>query len=544
MFKPFVMKKMLQALLCVLPLLTIAQKPGTTRDLFDTKSIGEVRLTLTEKNWVQALDSMRIYGGGMLIGNAVVDGVKYEGAGVRFRGDKSYQTGLKRNPMTIQLDKTNASQAHQGYTSLKLSSALRDPSMVRERLFTEIARKYTSCPQSSYTKLYINDEYIGVFVNIESVDKKFLDKHFGTVNGTFVRVGTDHRQEVATTCRQGIYGSLEFEDNAECLKGNFDLISGRGLEDLQELTKILNTEPARIEKVLDVDRALWMLALNNVMVNLSSYIGNYSVNYYLYKDRNGRFQTIPWDLNLSFGSYKNTGAGSDLELKGLQSLDPLLHSDNPYKPLVSQLLKDPFYKKVYLSHVRKILEDNFYHGEYEKMAQDFQGSIAVAYNDDPNKPYTLDDLRRNLRETVGKRSKIPGITELMTKRAQFLKRHPELTALPSAISEVNVQGRARFENLKVNSFRISAKADRFPKRLLVYYRFSTKDAYTMVPMTEDDKVTNLPLSVKAFYATIEGNSPDAELEYYIVSENPGAAAFEPADYVKNPKRIKLSELNK
>ena len=108
-----------------------------------------------------------------------------------------------------------------------------------------------------------------------------------------------------------------------------------------------------------MDHALWMLALNNVMVNLSSYTGNHSVNYFLYRDNSGRFQPLHWDLNLAFGSYKNTGNGSDLELKGLQNLDPLLHADNPYKPLISQLLKEPLYKKMYLSHIRQIVEDNF-----------------------------------------------------------------------------------------------------------------------------------------------------------------------------------------
>ena len=92
--------------------------------------------------------------------------------------------------------------------------------------------------------------------------------------------------------------------------------SGEGWTDLQELTKVLNTDPGKIDRILDVDNALWMLALNNVMVNLSSYSGNHSINYYLYKDGNGRFQVVPWDLNLAFGSYKNTGSGSDLELKG------------------------------------------------------------------------------------------------------------------------------------------------------------------------------------------------------------------------------------
>lgn len=538
------MKNYFLGLLALIPGLLFAQSGKTVRALFDKKTIGEVRLTLPAKNWADALDSMRIYGMGMMTGSVSVDGVKYEGVGVRFRGDKSYQTGLKRNPFTIRLNYVNKEQNHQGYTALKLSSSLRDPSMVREILFHEIAGKYMPSSQANYTKLYVNEEYIGVFVNLESIDKQFFETNYGSSGGASFRAGIEYKPEVPTTCRQNIYGSLEYEENLECYKGNFDPgMNTSGWADLQELTRVLNNEPAKIDHVLDVDRALWMLALNNVMVNLSSYSGNHSINYYLYKDQNGRFQPIHWDLNLSFGSYKNVDSGSDLDNKALQTLDPLLQADNPYKPLISQLLKDPLNKKIYLAHIRQIVDENFANGAYEKRAQELQGMIVVPFSDDKYKVYSQDDFRNSMRQTIGKKSKIPGIVELMSKRAKYLKVHPELTALPSLVSEINVQGRGKFENQKVNSFRITARADRFPKRLFVYYRFHDRDAYAIVPMTEEPS-NDLPSGVKAFSAVVDGMSPDAVLDYYILAENAGTVSFMPVDYTKKSYKVKLSDLNK
>jgi hypothetical protein len=537
------MKKLLFALITILPLAVSAQGTKAVRSLFDKKSIGEIRLTLPAKNWVDALDSMRIYGMGMLNGSVTIDGVKYDGAGVRFRGDKSYQMGLKRNPFTIKLDNTSSSQNHQGYTSLKLSSALRDPSMVREMLFYEIAAKYMPAPQACYTKLYVNDEYIGVFINVESIDKPFLQTNFGSSSNPFFRAGVDYKPEVPATCKQNIHGSLEYEDNIECYKGNFEMNSASGWADLQELTRVLSKEPSKIERVLDVDRALWMLALNNVMVNLSSYAGNRSVNYYLYKDNNGRFQPIHWDLNLAFGSYKNTGNGSDLDTKELQNLDPLLHADNPYKPLISQLLKDPLYKKMYLSHVRQIVDENFANNAYEKRAQELQGLIVVPFHDDKYKAYSLDDFQRSLPETVGKRSKIPGIVELMSKRARYLKSNPELIPVPPAVSEVNVSGRGKFEAQKVNTFHVTARADRLTQRMLLYYRFSDSEPYSLMPMTEET-AGNLPSGTKAFAASVEAKNADSVLTYYIVAENAGSVAISPINYVGKPYTVKLSDLNK
>ncbi|MBL7807599.1 MAG: CotH kinase family protein [Saprospiraceae bacterium] len=541
------MKKYFFILIALLPITALAQLSvagPSARPLFDKKTVGEIRLTLPTSDWVNVLDSMRIYGIDGLPATVVIDGMRYEGAKVRFRGDKSYAKGLKRNPMSIKLNGDNSGQNHQGYTSVKLSAAVRDPSMAREMLFHEIAGKYMPASQAAYTKLFINEEYIGVFVNVESVDKTFFESNYGNAKGAAFKAGVDNKPDnLPATCKQNIFGSLEYEDNLDCYKGNFEMDSKGGWTELQELTRKLAQEPGNVGQVLDVDRVLWMLALNNVMVNLNSYSGNYSVNYYLYRDGNNRFQPVHWDLNLAFGSYKNTGSGSDLNLRQLQNLDPMLHADNPYKPLASQLLKDPLNRKIYMAHIRQINEENFLNGAYEKRAQELRGMIVVPFNDDKYKTYSYDDFQRSLNETVGKKSKIPGLTELMSKRSRFLKSHPELTKLPPSISEINVKGRGKFENQKLSAFHVSARADKYPLRMYIYYRFSDQEPYTMMIMSEEN-TPGLTAGVKAFGVQIEAKSPEAVLDYYLLAENVGAADFIPANYSKQPYKIKLSDLNK
>jgi len=539
------MKKFIHLLLLFIPFAIVGQsttKP--VRPLFDKKTVGEIRIKVATKNWSESLDSLRIYGGGLLDATVSIDGVSYENAGIRFRGDKSYATGLKRNPFTIKLNNTNPEQNHQGYGSLKLSAAVRDPSMVREVLFHEIAAKYMPSSQACYTKLFVNGEYIGVFVNLENVEKQMLESNFPIGKIAFFKAGVDYKPEnLAGDCKQNIFGSLEYEDNIECYKGNFEMSSASGWAELQELTRLLAQGPKEVEKVLDVDHTLWMLALNNVMVNLSSYSGNYSINYFLCRDANGLFQPLHWDLNLAFGSYKNTDSGSDLDLKGLQTLDPLLHADNPYKPLISKLLSDPLNRKIYLAHISQINEENFLNGWYEKRAQELQGMIVVPFNDDKYKTYSLDDFTRSLKETVGKKSKIPGIVELLSKRSKFLKTHPELTSLSSTVSEIKVLGRSKFENQALNAFNVTAKADRFPKRMLLCYRFSEKEPYTTIHMSEENN-SKMPSGMKGFAALVEAKTMDAELDYYIITENAGTVGFSPADYTHHAYKIKLSELNK
>lgn len=540
------MKKLIFVFFALIAFSASAQNAKTARPLYDVKTIGEIRLLIPVKSWTDALDSMRANGAkGMISGSAMVDGVKYEGAGIRYRGDKSYITGQKRNPFTVKLNFSTPEQNHQGYTTLKISPALRDPSMVREILFHEIAGKYMPGSQACYTKLYINEEYIGIFVNLEPVEHAFLTRTFGHSSGALFKAGVDDKPTIPANCKQNIFGSLEYEDDVQCYKGNFELESSadEGWNELQNLTRTLNQDLRNIETKLDVDQTLWMLALNNVMVNLNSYSGNVSVNYYLYMDGANRFHPIHWDLNLAFGSYKNIGVGSDLELRQLQELDPLLHADNPYKPLISALLKDDFYRKIYLAHVKQILQENFWNGTYEKRAQELQGMIVVPFYDSKYNLYSLDEFQRSLRETIGKRSKIPGIVELMNKRGAYLKKHPELTALPPAILEVNSVKRDKLSDQKVNRFNISVKADRFPKRLVIYHRQAAGQPFTATQMTEES-APNLKSGEKMFTVSLEGKSADAVLEYYIVAENAGAVSFAPLDYTKKPYQLKLSDLNK
>jgi CotH kinase protein len=538
------MKKLYLALALIMPCLLSAQTPvkPSERTLFDTRSIGEIRIDLPMKNWTEVLDSLRLYGNNMAVGAITVDGKRYEGAGIRYRGDKSYQQGLKRNPFSIKLNYTDKTLNHQGHTGLKISSALRDPSMVREILFYEIANKYMPAPDACYVKMYVNNEYIGLFINIESVDSQFLVNSFGSDNNALFKAGVDYKPQVPAVCKSTLNGALEFEDNLECYKGNFEASTDKGWTDLQQLTKVLNSDLKNIERLLDVDRILWMLALNNVMINLNSYTGS-ATNYYLYQDNSGRFQPVHWDLNLGFGSYKNTGSGSDLELRDLQRLEPLFHADNPYRPLISQLLKEPLYRKIYLAHIRQIVNENFKNGNYEKRAQELQSNIVVAFSDDKYKTYTLADFQSSLKTTVGRKSKIPGIVELMAARTKFLDDHAELTTLASAVSDITNQSRGKFENQRVNGFRITAKADRFPKRMWIYYRFSASDPFVALAMDEEQG-RSLAAGTRMFVANIEAKSEDATIEYYILTENAGAVAYSPTNYVQQPYKVKLSELNK
>jgi len=513
----------------------------TVADLYDTDRVKEIRLTFKQKIWPAILDSLRTNGSDLLVGQAKIDGVTYKNVGVRYRGSRSFKVGSKRNPLFIKLNFIDKKQNHQGYKKIKLSNSLRDPSMVREVLGFEIARKYMIAPKANYVKVYVNDAYYGLFVSIEAVDKEFLETHFGSDDRTFFKCAPDFNTYAPEGCMPNVFGALAYEEDVNCYMHNYQLESDEGWDDLIALTDVLNNKPNQIESVLDVDQTLWMLAFNNVLVNLSSYSGNKSQNYYLYQNDKHQFTPILWDLNLAFGSYKNANAGSDLSLKELQNLDPLLHIDNTYKPLINQLLKDPTYKKTYLAHIRSIIYDNFENGWYEERATALQELIAGPFVDDSNQKYTYRDFQKGLTSTVGKRSKIPGIVELMSKRSRILKKHPVMRIIPPTISDVHVLKREQYATILLNKFTISAKVDKLPKKVKLYYRYDKAEFFSIVEMQDDGKNKDEQANDKLFTATIPKGS--GAVEYYIVAENAAAINFSPSNYMFERHVAKLTEIN-
>ena len=122
---------------------------------------------------------------------------------------------------------------------------------------------------------------------------------------------------------------------------------------------ILNNEPdetfaGEIEKVLDVDQVLRYLAVSTVLVHLDNYTGM-GHNYYLY-EVDGKFTIIPWDLNMSFGSFN-----SGLDRSGIINffIDEPTAGAVADRPLVARLLAVPEYLEAYHGYISEMINGSF-----------------------------------------------------------------------------------------------------------------------------------------------------------------------------------------
>ena len=494
------------------------------QDIYDINRVLEIKIEFAESNWDVLLDSLKEEGNDdRLVGNLIFNGVRYDSVGVRYKGNSSYfnvrNTGSSKLPFNIKLDyKKKNQQFKSGHETLKLSNIFRDPSFLREVLSYEIAGQYMPAPKANFAKVYVNGEYLGLYNNTESVDKLFLKNNFGYSKGVLFKCDPTWHAKFPKHCDKGEKAALMYQgEDSTCYYSNYELKSKKGWSDLIQLTYILNKEPDKLPDVLNIDQVLWMHAFNNVVVNLDSYAGRLCHNYYLYKDTFGIFHPVTWDMNLSFGGFRYDGTGIPLSNQKLQELSPFLHYKSPNRPLISQILQISLYRKIYIAHIRTILNDFFINGKYLERIIVIQQIINTQVEADTNKLYTYEDFLMN-DETTAKagKSNIIGIEELMNARTDYLKAHPLLQKSPSKISDVKhiIQDTLTY---------ISANA-KDAETVWLAYRYTPNSPFKMEKM-KDDGASGDQIANDEIYGLGIDYKPG--ITYYIIAEKEKTASLSP-----------------
>jgi hypothetical protein len=495
-------------------------------NFYSSDAIQTVRITFADDNWKYLLDSLRYNGDERLGADLEVNNTDIKGASVRYRDGRSFTPNGKRNGLYIDLEKKN----YQGYKSIDLSSALRDPSLIREVLAREIAGSYFPTPAASFAKVYINDEYYGLFVNIEPVESPFLSANFGEKGGNLIYANPDIGNTPPEDCSAKVYGSLQFEKSYDCLEHNFDVLHGE-LSPVREVAYALTNATSSLDRMIDIDAALWMIAFNNVLVNLHSYSGQYANNYYLYQTGDNKMHFLLGELNLAFGSYKNDGnTASDLRTPQLLQLSPNLHQNNEARPLISTLLDNEFYRKQYYSHIRTILVDWILSGKLENRAKALQAMINSEIEMDNGKYYTNAEFKSSLTETIGTRSKIPGLVDFMNKRASWLTSQEVYTLIPPTISDVGVSGREQFSSTLLTNFRVHATITGYPKKVYVYYRFTNNGSFNSMEMMDDGEHHDGKSGDGQYGAVLVPGERQTRVQYYIAAEDVKTLNYSPTNY--------------
>jgi spore coat protein CotH len=158
-------------------------------------------------------------------------------------------------------------------------------------------------PREAYARLFINDEYGGLYSIAESIDSQFLVRNFGEEAGDlheyhwteppfyFESRGDDWER----------YARVRFEPRTRQ--------HDSGLEAIGQMVRITNEAPEaefieQVSRFLDLTQFLKQVAVENYLAEADGLLGMWGMNnFYLYRfAETGRFRFIPWDKDVTFGN--------------------------------------------------------------------------------------------------------------------------------------------------------------------------------------------------------------------------------------------------
>lgn len=491
------------------------------QDFYDRSTIQTIEIFFGFSNWDAQLDALASSTEDYLLADSVrINGVTYDSVGVKYKGNSSYNANNNKNPLHIELDYTHDSYDYQGYTDIKLQNGYQDPSMIREVLSYAILEQYMDCPKANFANVYINGALRGLYSNAESINDKFNGDHYYTSDGSAFKCNPVGGAGPGG----GTSPDLKYlgADSSYYLNG-YELKSDYGWNDLTDLINTLNNDFTNIDSKLDMDRAIWMLAYNNVLVNLDSYSGAFRQNYYLYKDLNDRFVPTIWDLNMSFAGFP--GGPVQGQSYTPTTLDPFSNSTSNNHPLIKKVMADPMYKRMYMAHLRTIVQEVFASNDYLTTANALRTTIDAAVQADPYKFYTYTQFQNGLTTAVAGGgpggNSTPGIQALMDARVDFFETNADYLLSAPVISAYAPSNASPDYGSTVT---ITATCS---NETTVYlgYRLAHQLRFNRVPMYDDGAHNDGAADDHVYGASVVLN--DITMEYYIYAENANAGKFSP-----------------
>ena len=525
-------------LFAILPFLTFSQSLYNPQDLydmpgglFDEDSLRVIDLEFYMPNYHNYLVNSWYYSPSERIpAKLTLNGIVYDSVGVRYKGNSTFclpndNQNLKV-PYNIDMNHFINDQQLLGYNKMKLANAWMDPTFVKQIVSSNIYRKYLPTGESNLVKLNVQGNYLGLYVNDESINKQFLKKHFDEKSGPLFKCDNIDRFCDTANAPSAMPPNLFYMgDDTTLYYDSYDMKSDYGWEELVKLIKTINIDFSNIDSILNVDRTLWAFAVNQVIQNLDCYNTYYVHNYYLYQTKDGLFQMIPWDLDNSF-----SGAimGWDYwNQSNIYEYDPyftgpsLGGSTQPWdeRPLLYNLLNDPHYRKIYTAHLNTIIEESLDTSIIKSNIDKLQFLAYNAANQDNNKAFSMNDYFENANNAIWTVWGFGGILSTVNERKQFLLNHPEISLSSPLIDNVNIISTENIVTVQVsnaNSVELMATVSEYNSK---FQSFEMLDNGTNGDLTANDGIysANLPFQ----------SSNGLELKFYIRAENNDAIILNP-----------------
>lgn len=364
-----------------------------------------------------------------------IDGEAQGTVGIRAKGNTSLSSMAQydndRYSFKIEFDHYQKKKTYRGLDKLSLNNIIQDATYMKDYWsYTFMNQMGLASPLCSYTEIYVNGEYWGLYLAVEGVEEAFLERNYGEDYGELYKPDSlsfgGGRGNGQAFDMQDFEKKLQDDDTEERAaadenaandnaaptmpqdiqratrinRGDFKQgggMGGMGSSDVKlqyidddpdsyanifdnAKTKVKKKDQARLIAALkklsegdtsavDTDAVAMYMAVHNFLCNGDSYTGSMVHNYYLY-EKDGVMSMIPWDYNLAFGGF--TG-GSDATGTVNTAIDTLVSGgDDSDRPMAGWITASEeslaLYHEKYQQFIDTVFTSGWFESEFDRVS--------------------------------------------------------------------------------------------------------------------------------------------------------------------------------
>lgn len=389
--------------LCVCLSLTVtaaAAHAQTADDLFQPGQLHDVHIRMNSRDLQQLRAGFMLntfYPADLQWGAVVVRNVA-----LRSRGSGS-RNGTKLG-LLVDTNRFVSGQTFLGLSSLVLDNLTQDPSMVREHAAMALfERMGIAAPRSGFARLFVNNEYQGVYQLLEQPDERFAAHRYGPAAGQLYEY---HYLEP--------YYLEDLGDNLAAYAARFEARNADRLDPaslylpLRELFRHYDDESladwrARIETSLDLPQLVSTVAVEVYLSELDGITGYAGTNnFYLHRLADtSQHVVVPWDRDNAF-----------------QSPDSPIYQRVLENIFVRQALAFPDLHALYLQRLEECAAITATNGWLENLFASSAALIAEAAAADVRAPFSPEERAASFEALLDFARRRPGIVTVQVQQAR------------------------------------------------------------------------------------------------------------------------------
>jgi spore coat protein CotH len=271
-----------------------------TAEFFDDSGLHDLKLWINSRDWETLKTnflSNAYYPADLQWRTTTVRNV-----GIRSRGNGS-RSGFKPG-LRVDIDRYASTQKFLGLKSFVLRNNTQDASQMHEWLSMLFFRRMgLPASREAYARLFVNNQYAGLYTIVESVDKSFLTRHFGEDGGYLFDY--DYPADAAPYYFEdrgrdaASYVPLPFKPETHENNARPEVIA--------DMVQAINTSGAAVfrsavAEFIDLAQFVRHVATEVFLADQDGMLGNWGMNnFFIYRpELANQFRLIVWDKSQAF----------------------------------------------------------------------------------------------------------------------------------------------------------------------------------------------------------------------------------------------------